>query len=191
MISFLFVVVFAAEELNTVNQQLEDELQDIKTDLNEIKQDIEYQWSSLGPSLVQALESLSSKVQNDNSKIKDSTSKLLNTKDQNILKAFDSEILNKNHLIDENLNRIYKNLQKGSQYQRLSKVLDIYTRRQAVPDKDLALVTQLLETQAGKIQQQISKTYGFEWLYLVLAAIGLGVVLVWRALYNAQKRHIL
>jgi len=191
MISFLFVVVFAAEELNTVNQQLEDELQDIKTDLNEIKQDIEYQWSSLGPSLVQALESLSSKVQNDNSRIKDSTSKLLNTKDQNILKAFDSEILNKNHLIDENLNRIYKNLQKGSQYQRLSKVLDIYTRRQAVPDKDLALVTQLLENQAGKIQQQISKTYGFEWLYLVLAAIGLGVVLVWRALYNAQKRHIL
>ena len=147
MISFLFVVAFAAEELNTVNQQLEDELQDIKTDLNEIKQDIEYQWSSLGPSLVQALESLSSKVQNDNSRIKDFTSKLLNTKDQNILKAFDSEILNKNQLIDENLNRIYKNLQKGSQYQRLSKVLDIYTRRQAVPDKDLALVTQLLETQ--------------------------------------------
>ena len=116
-------------------------------------------------------------------------SKLEKSSDVAVYKIFNSELERKHKHMDDQHAICKKNVRDGKITSRIDKILDFYVKRQQVPDPEMHQYLLHVERKIGEIAVLIRGVYNIDWLYLSLIAIAFGVVLTWRSVKRAEKRH--
>ena len=117
--------------------------------------------------------------------------KLLESTDVSIYNVFNSDIEKKHKFVENQYFTTEKSVKEGGVTNRIEKVIDYYVKRQQVPDPEMHHHLLSLERKIGEVGSLIKNVYNLDWLYLVLIISAFGVVILWKNVKKAEKRHFL
>ena len=167
-----------------------DNLEEIEANLAELKQNFDENYIQLS-NLITKTQELSRDFRGYRLRSHRIISKLEQSTDVAIYNVFNTEIERKHIFIENQSIATMKSVSERGVTKRIEKVIDHFVKRQQVPDPEMYQYLFQVERKIGELAFLIKSVYNIDWLYLSLIGISLGLVLIWRRVKYAEKRHIL